>query len=131
MTECVTLEAAKVEFHVARCVRVSLFPETSLLFSRPLSTPIDRCIVGGRFSTACYIEDSFPSLLYLAYKYADDPEAALIANTNVGGENCHRCDGYSSFQNSFLSDELVLAPSVFYPAISPASCVGAGDLRWD
>ena len=25
-----------------------------------------------------------------AYKYAEDPEGALIANTNVGGENCHR-----------------------------------------
>jgi ADP-ribosyl-[dinitrogen reductase] hydrolase len=26
----------------------------------------------------------------LAYKYADSPEKALISNTNVGGENCHR-----------------------------------------
>jgi ADP-ribosylglycohydrolase len=48
-------------------------------------------VVGGVFSTACYIQDSFPSLLYLAHKYVDDPEACLIANTNLGGENCHRC----------------------------------------
>ena len=50
----------------------------------------DRDIVGGRYSTACYISDSWPSLLYLAYKYRDDPKAALLANTNLGGENAHR-----------------------------------------
>lgn len=51
----------------------------------------DRAVIGaGVFSSACYIQHSLPSLFYLAYKYADDPEAALIANTNVGGENCHR-----------------------------------------
>ena len=50
----------------------------------------DSTVVGQRFSTACYITDSFPSLLYLAYKYADNPAMALIANTNVGGENAHR-----------------------------------------
>jgi ADP-ribosylglycohydrolase len=47
-------------------------------------------IIGGTVSSACYIADSFPALLFLAYKYADAPEQALIANTNVGGENCHR-----------------------------------------
>lgn len=50
----------------------------------------DRDIVGGRYSTACYISDSWPSLLYLAYKYRSDPKAALLANTNLGGENAHR-----------------------------------------
>jgi ADP-ribosylglycohydrolase len=50
----------------------------------------DREIVGGRYSTACYISDSWPNLLYLAYKYRSDLEAALLANTNLGGENAHR-----------------------------------------
>jgi len=45
---------------------------------------------GGRYSTACYITDSWPSILYLAYKYADDLQAALLANTNLGGDNVHR-----------------------------------------
>ena len=45
---------------------------------------------GGAFTSACYIEGSLPALLYLAAKYADRPAEALIANTNVGGENCHR-----------------------------------------
>lgn len=50
----------------------------------------DHEIVGGVFSPACYLEDSFPASLFLAWKYADDPGAALIANTNLGGDNCHR-----------------------------------------
>ena len=53
-------------------------------------TRSDREIVGGRYSTACYISDSWPSLLYLAFKYRKDPKAALLANTNLGGENAHR-----------------------------------------
>jgi len=50
----------------------------------------DREIVGGRYSIACYISDSWPSLLYLAYKYRSDLKAALLASTNLGGENAHR-----------------------------------------
>lgn len=50
----------------------------------------DNEVVGGLFSKACYIDDSWPSLLYLAYKYIDTPKQALLANTNLGGENCHR-----------------------------------------
>lgn len=29
-------------------------------------------------------------MLYLAYKHTDSFEEAVLANTNVGGENCHR-----------------------------------------
>lgn len=45
---------------------------------------------GGVFSSACYIEGSLPALFFLAAKYAEQPTEAVIANTNVGGENCHR-----------------------------------------
>jgi ADP-ribosylglycohydrolase len=41
-------------------------------------------------SPACYIDDAFPASLYLAWRYAGDFEAGVVANTNVGGENCHR-----------------------------------------
>ncbi len=47
-------------------------------------------VVGGIFSSACYITDSWPSMLYLATKYKSDVQTALIANTNAGGENAHR-----------------------------------------
>ena len=49
----------------------------------------DELVVGRRFSTACYVEDSVPSVLYLALKYHDDPEGGLIANTNLGGDNAY------------------------------------------
>ena len=50
----------------------------------------DRDIVGRVFSSACYISDSWPSVLYLVYKYRDDPRAGLLANANAGGDNVHR-----------------------------------------
>ena len=39
---------------------------------------------------ACYIDSSFPALLHFLYKYADSPEAAVLANANAGGENVAR-----------------------------------------
>jgi ADP-ribosyl-[dinitrogen reductase] hydrolase len=50
----------------------------------------DLDVVGGVLSPACYVDQSFPSVLYFAARYPNDFEAALIANTNVGGDNCHR-----------------------------------------
>ena len=50
----------------------------------------DSEIVGGRFSAACYVNESMPSVAYLAYKYSDDPEKCLVANTNLGGDNAYR-----------------------------------------
>ncbi len=52
--------------------------------------PSDLHVIGGHFSSACYITDSWPCMLYLAAKYQPDVSAALIANTNSGGENAHR-----------------------------------------
>ena len=73
----VAAAAKRCGFDVARLVA-----ETG---SRP-----DTTVIGPKFGSACYIQDSLPSLLYLAYRYADSPEQALIANTNAGGENAHR-----------------------------------------
>lgn len=50
----------------------------------------DHQVVGQVFSRACYISDSWPVVLYLAYKYLNDPWQALRVNTNVGGDNVHR-----------------------------------------
>lgn len=50
----------------------------------------DRVIIGQRLSPACYIGQSFPASLYLAWKYHDDFSAAVTANARVGGDNCHR-----------------------------------------
>jgi ADP-ribosylglycohydrolase len=50
----------------------------------------DLVVIGRHVSPACYIRESFPASLYLAWKYADDFQAAVVANTMVGGDNCHR-----------------------------------------
>lgn len=47
-------------------------------------------VVGRRLSTACYIDQAVPAVIYLALKYAERPEEGLIANTNLGGDNVHR-----------------------------------------
>lgn len=39
---------------------------------------------------ACYIAESFNALLHFAYKYAESPEQAILANANAGGENVAR-----------------------------------------
>jgi ADP-ribosylglycohydrolase len=54
------------------------------------SRDADDAVIGQRVSPACYIPNAFLASLYLAWKYAGDFEAGIIANTNVGGENCHR-----------------------------------------
>jgi ADP-ribosyl-[dinitrogen reductase] hydrolase len=66
-----------------------LLPFDAETFIRWIDQP-DEEIVGGRFSTACYVNESIPSVAYLAYKYSDNPEACLIANTNLGGDNAYR-----------------------------------------
>jgi ADP-ribosylglycohydrolase len=50
----------------------------------------DLTVVGTRLSPACYLPDAFTAALYLAWKYADQFEDALLANARVGGDNCHR-----------------------------------------
>jgi ADP-ribosylglycohydrolase len=50
----------------------------------------DEKIIGSILSPACYLKDAFPASLFLAWKYSNSLESALIANTNLGGDNCHR-----------------------------------------
>lgn len=50
----------------------------------------DRSVIGKILSPACYIDDAFPASLYLAWKYANDFEAGVLANAMIGGDNCHR-----------------------------------------
>ncbi len=50
----------------------------------------DEQVVGRRVSTACYVEDAVPAVVYLALKYGNNFRQALVANTNLGGDNAHR-----------------------------------------
>jgi ADP-ribosylglycohydrolase len=58
--------------------------------AREWSKEPDDAVVGGRVSSACYIDEAFPASLYLAWKYAGDFGAGVMANANLGGDNCHR-----------------------------------------
>ena len=61
--------------------------EVDRLFARNLP---DNQVVGRLYSPACYISDAWPVVLYLAHKYRTEPWTALLANTNLGGDNVHR-----------------------------------------
>ena len=50
----------------------------------------DETVIGDILSPACYIKDAFPAALYLVWKYSRDFSAGIIANANLGGDNCHR-----------------------------------------
>jgi ADP-ribosyl-[dinitrogen reductase] hydrolase len=50
----------------------------------------DTYVIGQRFSPACYIAESMPASLYLAWKYHENFDDAITANAMVGGDNCHR-----------------------------------------
>jgi len=58
-------------------------------FSRWFEEP-DEAIIGSRLSSACYVEDAIPSVIYLALKYYDEVARGLITNTNLGGDNAGR-----------------------------------------
>jgi ADP-ribosylglycohydrolase len=66
------------------------FPASKVVEQMIREQRSDLDVIGNLLSPACYIEHSFPAVLYLAARYSDDFEAALVANTNVGGDNCHR-----------------------------------------
>jgi ADP-ribosyl-[dinitrogen reductase] hydrolase len=50
----------------------------------------DEAVIGKRLSSACYVEDALPAIMYLVLKYHHDAARGLIANTNLGGDNAGR-----------------------------------------
>ena len=72
----------------------ALFEEASDYISRrkvvAWSKKSDEAVIGEILSPACYIKDAFPAALYLAWKYQHDFSGGIIANANLGGDNCHR-----------------------------------------
>lgn len=72
-----------------------LLQATRGLSKRDLTTLVDsdrpeRDVIGRLLSTACYITDAWPAVLYLACKYHQDPLKALQINAEVGGDSVHR-----------------------------------------
>lgn len=97
-----TIELSKLLFHIFHDINPNIeqlaceaasklgFPAAKVVQSVRQNQSSDLDVIGGLLSPACYIDQAFPSVLYLAARYSDDFESALIANTNVGGDNCHR-----------------------------------------
>jgi ADP-ribosylglycohydrolase len=50
----------------------------------------DLAMAFSKFHIACYTDGSLPLAYYLAYKYVDDFDKAIIVNCNLGGENLSR-----------------------------------------
>ncbi len=82
--------AAEIKPSVCAVAETLGFAATQIVEKMDRDNRSDLEVIGGMLSPACYIDDSFPAVLYLAARYAHDFEAALIANANVGGDNCHR-----------------------------------------
>ncbi len=83
------LSGSPLEEAIRRMLREQKSPLVGHPFEKWLSEPDDG-VIGPRLSTACYVEHSVPAVLYLALKYAREPETALIVNTNLGGDNVYR-----------------------------------------
>ena len=58
--------------------------------NKPIENCIDNQVIGGIFSSACYITDAWPSVLYLASKYPESSLLALRKNAELGGDSVHR-----------------------------------------
>lgn len=99
-------------------------------FKKLLNDP-DQVVIGQRFSTACYVEDAVPAVIYLALKYHHHPEKALIVNTNLGGDNAGRgavlgailgaAHGIEKFPDRWLSGLMEVLPEL-EPENAPVQC---------
>uniref|UniRef100_A0A6T8MTR4 ADP-ribosylglycohydrolase n=1 Tax=Hemiselmis andersenii TaxID=464988 RepID=A0A6T8MTR4_HEMAN len=47
-------------------------------------------VVGGCYSPCNLMEHAYPCILYIAAKYVDDPEGAIVVSANLGGDSTNR-----------------------------------------
>lgn len=71
------LHGQSIEAAVAAHYHPSHGPEPAHSFDSLVEFP-DQIVVGKHFSSACYMDQSVPATLFLALKYARDPEAGLV-----------------------------------------------------
>jgi ADP-ribosylglycohydrolase len=53
------------------------------------SIPV-RQVIGQKLSSACYIRDAWPAVLFLTLRFLEQPLQALQENAEAGGDNVHR-----------------------------------------
>lgn len=76
------------EFVLAALTKAAAVQKVDL--AELLKAKHDTDVMGEKFPISCDLANSWPSALYLAAKYQASPIDALLANTNISGENCHR-----------------------------------------
>jgi ADP-ribosyl-[dinitrogen reductase] hydrolase len=84
-----TLNGTSLDAAILDAIETQHNPLLGHPFKKWLDDP-DDWVIGPRLSTACYVEDSVPAVVYLALKYHEAPDKALIVNTNLGGDNAAR-----------------------------------------
>ena len=84
-----TLNGTSLDAAILDAIETQHNPLLGHPFKKWLDDP-DDWVIGPRLSTACYVEDSVPAVVYLALKYPEAPDKALIVNTNLGGDNAAR-----------------------------------------
>ncbi|MDJ0886145.1 MAG: ADP-ribosylglycohydrolase family protein [Desulfobacterales bacterium] len=84
-----TLQGRSLEGLIHAAIAEQKNPLWGHPFRKWLDLP-DDAVIGRHLSPACYVEDALPAVIYLALKYHRDAEGALVANTNLGGDNAAR-----------------------------------------
>ncbi len=84
-----TLQGRSLEDLILAAIAEQQNPLLGHPFRKWLALP-DDVVIGRHLSPACYVEDAVPAVVYLALKYHHDAESALIANTQLGGDNAAR-----------------------------------------
>jgi len=85
----------------------------------------DRELVGGKLSSACYIEEAFPAALALAWRHAGDFLAGIVANARCGGDSCHR----GAVVGSLLAISASIPPTLVEALRTRPTCPSADDER--
>jgi hypothetical protein len=78
-----------------------------------------------RLATACYCEQTFSIVLYLSYKYRDDPKKALLQNVMMGGVSMMNCN------QSLVSGSVIHHGFLFVLYFSCFSILRPVDLLWE
>lgn len=87
---CALFRGLGIEEILLGRLREKHHPYVNYPFRRWIERNDDEAIACHHLRTSAEIDDAVPLVFYLALKYQDDTEAALIANANLGGETCAR-----------------------------------------
>lgn len=79
--------------------------------------------IGKELGLSCPVKNTYPTILYLVRHFHDDFEGGVLANANVGGDNCGRAAALGALLGAAVgakgdkipaiwTDALVLKPAI-------------------